>query len=352
MMINNAIIKQYLLKKKLITNNESVKFKEVGRGAFNLNYLVEASGVKYFLFRFILWSMRDHLGNMAEYESRVLKNLAGLDISPDFILKDDSGKIFTYPLIIEKYFNGKTMKQSNKNFVKQIITALPLVVKLHQKGKVNGLTPQSKIISRHLFAQRIKYFKKHGSPCAKLLDSNKNSIDRFVKQCNKILNKESFVHGDLNPENFIFTLDGQWRLVDWQSSFVGDPAFDIATLLWDFYGKFFAGKLLNAKQKFMIKKKYCELSNTDIKELDKKIKIITIFLDLDMLLRVEFMHTRLTKDSNFLKIENEEKKFIIQKRVSPARKLLVNQKNIYKILEALKSSLDTHVRKTILQDNK
>jgi thiamine kinase-like enzyme len=331
-LINNSILKSYLVSKKLANINDSVEFQEIGRGAFNINYLVKTSRGKKFIFRFILWSMRDNIKNMAKYEALALKNIEKLNIGPGLILIDGARKKFPYPLIIENFVPGKTMKQNNKKYIDQIMAALPIAVKLHKKGRTKGLAAQSKIISNELFKNRLEYFKKYNSPYAELFKKHLDSINDFLKLCNRALDEKAFIHGDFNPENFIISDNGKWHLVDWQGSFVGDPAFDIATLLWDFYWNFFIGKSLSLKQKNLIKKKYCKLSKADIQALEKKIGLITTFLDLDMLVRIEYLHTKITKNYNLLKIESEEKKFIAQKRILPARKLLVNKKILSDIL--------------------
>ncbi len=243
MRINNHLLKNYLLEKKLIKNSDSVDFKEVGRGAFNINYLVEASGGEKFLFRFIIWSMRDHIGDMVKYESLALRNLEGLDISPKLILTDGTKSAFRYPLIVEEYIDGKTIKQGQGKFIEQVIEALPVVIKLYQNGETEGIIPQSEIISSGLLERKLECFEKYDSFLVKIINLNKNIIIEFTEKCNKLLNDKVFVHGDLNPENFIYSEDKKWYLVDWQSSFVGDASFDIATLLWDFYWNFFIGKL-------------------------------------------------------------------------------------------------------------
>lgn len=338
MKINNTILKSYLTKKTLIDVNELVDFQEIGRGAFNVNYLVKASSGKQFLFRFILWSMRDHIENMAEYESLTLKNLESLNISPAFIINDVSRKDFPYPLIIENYISGKTMKQRNEKYVDQILEALPIAVTLYQKGNTTEITPQSKIISSDMFRNRLEYLTIHNSPYVELFRKHFDSIDKFTRKCNKILDEAVFVHGDLNPENFILSDDNKWYLVDWQSAFIGDPSFDIATLVWDFYWKFFAGEILSEEDKNLIKQKYCELSVTNMQQLEKKIEIITIFLDLDMLLRIEYMYTRIIKNNDLLQIQDEEKDFIVQQRISPARNLLVNHESLSLILEKVEQA--------------
>lgn len=338
MKINNTILKSYLTKKTLIDVNESIDFQEIGRGAFNVNYLVKVSSGKQFLFRFILWSMRDHIENMAEYESLTLKNLENLNISPAFIINDLSRKDFPYPLIIENFISGKTMKQRNEKYVDQILEALPIAATLYQKGNTTEITPQSKIISSDMFRNRLEYLATHNSPYVELFNKHIDSIDEFTRKCNEILDETVFVHGDLNPENFILSDDNKWYLVDWQSAFIGDPSFDIATLVWDFYWKFFAGEVLSEEDKNLIKQKYCELSGTNMKQLEKKIEIITIFLDLDMLLRIEYMYTRIIKNNDLLQIQDEEKDFIVQQRISPARNLLVNHESLSDILEKVEQA--------------
>ncbi|TSD02552.1 MAG: hypothetical protein Athens071416_643 [Parcubacteria group bacterium Athens0714_16] len=338
MKIKNTILKSYLTKKTLIDTEDSVNFQEIGRGAFNVNYLVKVSSGKQFLFRFILWSMRDHIKNMAEYESLTLENLESLNLSPTFIINDVSRKDFPYPLIVEKYISGKTMKQRSERYIEQILDSLPIVIKLYQKGNTNGITPQSKIISSDMFRNRLEYLTTHNSPYVELFNRHIASIDEFTRKCNEILDETVFVHGDLNPENFILSDNNKWYLVDWQSAFVGDPSFDIATLVWDFYWKFFAGEVLSEEDKNLIKQKYCELSGTSMQQLEKKIEIITIFLDLDMLLRIEYMYTRIIKNNDLLQIQDEEKDFIVQQRISPARNLLVNHESLSLILEKVKQA--------------
>ena len=161
------------------------------------------------------------------------------------------------------------------------------------------------------------------------------TITDFTERCDKLLNEKVFVHGDLNPENYIYSNEKKWYLVDWQSPFIGDASFDIATLLWDFYWNFFIGKPLDKEQKESIKNSYCDLSGTDIEVLNKKIEMVTIFLDFDMLTRIEYLLLKLTHENDLLKVEAEEEDFIVKNRVSPARALLVNEKILLDIIDRM-----------------
>lgn len=340
MKINDDILKEYLSDKNLIREGVSLAFKEIGRGAFNVNYLVETSGGAKFLFRFIIWSMRDHINDMASYESLILENLSGLDISPKLILVDETRGTFPYPLIIEEYLDGETIKQSQREFVEQIVDSMPIAVQLHRKGDSTGLTPQSEIISNKLLERKLGYFEKYDSPLAEIITLHKNTIVEFTARCDNLLNERVFVHGDLNPENYIHSKENKkWFLVDWQSPFVGDASFDIATLLWDFYWRFFIGQPLDADQKELIEKRYCDLSNANIPELERKIDWVTVFLDFDMLTRIEYLFLKLTHDSSLLGIEAAERDFILDNRVSPARALLVSKEILLDIIARMKSRL-------------
>ncbi len=335
MKTDNDLLKKYLSDKNLIESDDTIESKEIGRGAFNVNHLVMASSGKNFLFRFIIWSMRDHIDDMAKYESHVLENLSELNISPKLILVDETRGVFSYPLIIEEYIDGKTIKQSQERFVEQIIDSLPIVVKLYREGKTAGLTSQTEIISNELLERKLECFEKYNSPLAKIISSHKDTIVKFTEHCNDLLNDKVFVHGDLNPENYMLSKESKWYLVDWQSPFVGDASFDIATLLWDFYWKFFIGRPLEAEQKELIKKRYCDLSGTDIGELNKKIETVTVFLDFDMLTRIEYLLLKLTHDNERLGVEDEEKNFIVENRVAPARALLVSEKILLDIISRM-----------------
>jgi|SRR3989344_9527972 len=153
MILNKTILRSYLFERNLLKGSASVSFKEIGRGAFNITYLVKISDGRRLLFRFIIWSMRDHITNMARYESLVLENLRGLDISPKLLFVDETRRMFPYSLIVEDYIIGKTIKQSKNKFVEQVLDALPVIVKLHRNGKIDGLTIQSEILSNALLKE-------------------------------------------------------------------------------------------------------------------------------------------------------------------------------------------------------
>lgn len=40
------------------------------------------------------------------------------------------------------------------------------------------------------------------------------------------------VHGDVHPNNLIFSSDNTLQLIDWERAHFGDPAFDLVAINW------------------------------------------------------------------------------------------------------------------------
>ncbi|MCU9614252.1 phosphotransferase family protein [Caldibacillus lycopersici] len=64
-----------------------------------------------------------------------------------------------------------------------------------------------------------------------------DTIARTIRYLNKLLptvqrNTLTVCHGDVNHNNWMLTDEGQLYLIDWEGAIIGDPAIDIAPLLY------------------------------------------------------------------------------------------------------------------------
>lgn len=315
---------------------EILHIEELGRGAFNINYLITTK-CKKLVFRFILWPHRLEVSSMMGYEYDVLKYIHPLHISPCVYAKDDSREIFPYPTIVEEYLqgvpSGKISDSSRENLLKVSLLCVDVLKKVHNYDYPNkgGLLHQENFISLKRFENRLKYLEMRSPEIYMLFQKSWGTLEKYLDHCNSVLCKRTIIHGDPFLENFLVAESGI-KLVDWQAPLYADKAIDLALFTWDFGWAFYGQTLSQDEKNTIVSHYYSDLSDSLKRETEKIITVLP-FLYLNMLLEIEYRFF-LIQDQAFIKnISREDRQFILDQRIGLARKILVNIPELQKWLK-------------------
>ncbi len=309
---------------------------ELGRGAFNINYLVTTEHKKL-VFRFILWPHRLEVGSMMEYEYDVLKKLQASGITPSVYVKDDSREIFPYPTIVEEYFptlaEEKISESNHERLLEISLQCMDVLKKIHGYDfpEKESLLRQEDFISLGRFKHRLDYLEKRNPEIYLLFQDHWKVLEEYLDYCNSTLQDRTIIHGDPFLENFLLTENGI-KLIDWQAPLYADRAIDLALFTWDF-GWIFYGQALTQDEKDKIISHYFSgVAALPVGETDK-INAVLPFLYLNMLLEIEYRFFLLQDQEYKTNISSEDKQFILDQRIGLARKLVVNIPELQKWLK-------------------
>lgn len=106
--------------------------------------------------------------------------------------------------------------------MKKIHRSKPLLSMLHRLGK----TPVSPGILINELENQLDLLIKQLPIIQKTIDYLKSKIESVQ------LNELSVCHGDVNHNNWLLTEDEDLFLIDWEGAIIGDPAIDLAPLLY------------------------------------------------------------------------------------------------------------------------
>lgn len=201
---------------------------ELGRGEYNINYLIEAPDKKLVLRVGIsqLSGAKDQLKQ--EYE--VLDYLKGQGIAPEAYYLDMEG--FRYPVLLEEFIEGKPVTELDGATLSNIGRAI---------GAINNVA----ITEPHPFeVRRIDYghdidIQEQVLNSITATNENEESLTlakRYVGQARTLLGSlhpaapTMLIRRDANPTNFILTNDSV-KMVDWEITRVDDPTITLASFI-------------------------------------------------------------------------------------------------------------------------
>ncbi len=319
---------------------ELQEIEELGRGAFNINYLITTEHKKL-VFRFILWPHRLEVDSMMEYEYDVLKKLQASGITPSVYVKDDSRDLFPYPTIVEEYFpvlaEGKISESSHEKLLEISMLCVDVLKKVHGHDfpEKEILLQQEDFISLKRFEHRLRYLEKRNPEIHLLFQDYWKVLGSYLDYCNSVLQDRTIIHGDPFLENFLLTENGI-KLIDWQAPLYADRAIDLALFTWDFGWIFYGQALTQDEKDKIINHYYSGVAVLPTGEADK-ISVILPFLYLNMLLEIEYRFFLLQDQEYKTNISPEDKQFILDQRIGLARGLVVNIPELQKWLEEAKT---------------
>ena len=205
-----------------------VEVKELNRGGFNMNYLVEIDGNK-FVFRLNIDKYLD-VENQIEYEYGTLKCLEGSKVTPKVFFIDITKGFFEQDILVEEYIENKPI-DFNANFLSDLGK---LVKKIHSIScepsiLINNSKPlddQWNFIKKQIKIMRSIELSKD---ILNFLEPYTLRVDKYVAKHADMFTADVICinHRDLAIENVLQTEMGL-KLIDWQTAMIDDPSYDLA----------------------------------------------------------------------------------------------------------------------------
>jgi len=239
--------------------------------------------------RIIVISRREKYKNLVAYcavNNHLRKNkilspkLFNHDLKNGIIVIEDFGKTSFYKILTNKKNKIKTYKK--------IVDLLIKIQKIKPKSKIKSIINKPHAIKNYSNDYLHKesdlffdwylplFFKKQ-----KVKEIKKNIKKNLIKLYKKLINSNKcFVHKDFHVQN-LMKVGNRIGLIDTQDALIGNPAYDLASLIDDVRIKT-TGKLKNQIYKYYIKKnskinKDDFFLNFNILSVQRSLKIIGIF---------------------------------------------------------------------------
>jgi len=314
-------IKNLNPKKLGLDRINDISVKEINRGGYNINYLVNIDDHK-FLFRLNLDKYID-VDNQIEYEYQILKYLEGKDVGPRPYFIDTSKKDLEHDLLVEEFVENKPLKFGNK-FLKDLgklvrkLHLVPLPENDFLIKNTNPLTDQRNFIKRKIdFIKSTKFNQKFLS----FIDPYIPKIDRYVSGHSDLFSTKEICinHRDMVIENILQTSKGL-KLVDWQATMADDASYDLTFFTCDIVIEWNLGRPLTNEEKQIFLNSY----QADKKMLEKiRIRQPMVYLELFTWIayRAAYLRNKLAKN-----LVNEADKDFVQKRIAAYESFLDENK--------------------------
>ena len=290
---------------------KDISIKEINRGGYNINYLVDIDSHK-FVFRFNIDKYLD-VENQTEYENEILKYLEKFDIAPKVYFIDTSKNFFEYDLLVEEFIENDKLQFGDdflENFGK-------LVKELHSVP-----LPQNSLLiknSKPLIDQwnfikgKVDFIKSGNFNKIFLLFINPyiSKVDKYVSNFSNLFESKDVClnHRDLVIENVLQT-DKGLKLIDWQAIMADDSSYDLEFFTCDIVIEWNLGRPLTNEEKQIFLNSY----QADEKLLEKiRIRQPMVYLELFVWIayRAAYLRDKLAKN-----LVNEADKDFVQKRIA------------------------------------
>ncbi|MCP4543178.1 MAG: aminoglycoside phosphotransferase family protein [Chloroflexi bacterium] len=221
---------------------DDIQVADLPKGVWSFSYWVRI-GPKQFVFKVhppLAANKGLLLENSGLAEFLSLKRIVHLDIAPQPILFDDTGKLFGRPVLIYEYARGTMLTFSDQAMVK----VAEIYSKLHtldvSEEKSFRIRDETLIGLMRDVEERFAIYENRDdvSPqqaqhfCQYVEMTKVHIAGKDLGTCPMAL-----IHADPTPSNFV--VGPQVVLIDWQTPMIGDPAYDIwaftsdAFTLWD-----------------------------------------------------------------------------------------------------------------------
>lgn len=329
-----AQIKTYIKNldpKKLGLNKiDNILIKEINRGGYNINYLVNIDNRK-FLFRFNLDKYID-VDNQIEYEYQILKYLKEKNIAPKPYFIDIAKKDLKYDLLVEEFIENNPLKFGSK-FLKDIgklvrkLHLIPLPQNDFLIKNTNPLADQWNFIKKKIdFIKSTRFNQEFLS----FIDLYIPKIDRYVSSHSDLFSAKEICinHRDMVIENVLQT-DKGLRLIDWQAAMIDDPSYDLTLFFCDIMIEWNLERGLTKKEKQVFLDSY-GASDKLIKKVDIRQPMTYLELFIWVAYRASYLRNKLEKNL----VKDFDKEFF-QKRITAYENFL-DEKRMKKYLKVFK----------------
>lgn len=239
-------IKKLIKKNQDIFGQEPVVIEKLPWGIWNFNYKIMVGKKKYVFKIYSNFKKYGYFSNKGYKEYQTLKFLEKTGIAPKPVLFDNFREIFENDVLVYEYVEGSWLK---KNGIKK---AAKILAQLHslEVGEIDFLDKTENSL-QELFESVLQEFEAYKTKDYKE-DEIVYEISRFIdklriKSQKEIKFRYSIVHNDLVPSNII--KNTKLKLIDWQGTWVGDPAFDCWAITSDIYNWWDWKDVLTEKQK-------------------------------------------------------------------------------------------------------
>lgn len=290
---------------------KNVSVKEINRGGYNINYLVNIDNHK-FVFRFNIDKYLD-VESQTEYENEVLKYLEKFDIAPKVFFIDTSRNFFEFDLLVEEFIENQPLQFGN-DFLEKFGK---LVKKLHsiplpQNGLlIKNLNP---LIDQWNFIKGKINFIKSGNFNEKFFEfitPYVPKVDKYVSNFSNLFEGKDVClnHRDLVIENVLQTSKGL-KLIDWQAIMADDASYDLAFFTCDIVIEWNLGKPLTNEEKEIFLNSY----QADERMFEKiRVRQPMVYLELFVWIayRAAYLRNKLAEG-----LVNEADKDFVQKRIA------------------------------------
>jgi 5-methylthioribose kinase len=223
-MINKNNLKKYLIEKKLISSKYEIE--ELSGGIINKIYRVKTDENSYVIKQFLKQAKTDKKlripsHNLRFFYEKSAINYLGKEMTPKIVFFDEKNKIICMEDLGEENRLDLLML-SNKLNTKIFSVIGKKIAEMHNRSFNNKvLQTIFNNESFHELSLEHRYYKKIDP---KLLKER----DELMRNCRR--NNIVFIHHDLKMKNF-FVIDNEFRLIDFEQSYYGDPAFDVGYFL-------------------------------------------------------------------------------------------------------------------------
>ena len=274
--------------KKIIRQNKE-KFGEANNilveklpwGIWNFNYKVTVDKKNYVFKIYSNFRRYGYFFNKGLQEFKTLNFLEETGIAPKAILFDNSREIIDNDVLVYEYAKGSSLKKEKRNIIK----AAEVLAKLHsiKTDNIDFLDKKENSL-REIFEYILQEFENYKTKDYKD-EKIVYELSKFIDKLRIKVQKEpkynpAIVHNDLVPSNIIKKKN--IKLIDWQGSWVGDPAFDCWAITSDIFNWWDWKDSLTGLQKEIFWQTYLEI--TEDKNIRKRVEFKEPFYYIKLLL--------------------------------------------------------------------
>lgn len=159
-------------------------------------------------------------------EWHIHQSIAQYGICPQYVYRDPKDRYWIRPYTEQKTLN-ETLLDSKNTDLDKLLTSIVNKLKITHQVPISNAWPRINFLERtdHYWNQIFKKFSH-----TEQLNTLKNLKDEADKQLKSTGYTPTLCHMDPNPNNWIIN-NHEAILIDWEYAAIGNPAWDLATLI-------------------------------------------------------------------------------------------------------------------------